>query len=434
MGTGSKTRKGRRDAVAGNGLLRLVQVRDRINRQLEFDRRIARWALPLVVLYLLSAITLGPLIGLVFAALIVVFGFTAQAAIRNKAALGANASLLATVMIVVWVLPAMTGHAVTANPGVIIAAIAAAAGAFMTERHNGSRLVTVLVGHAGCLVAGAVSLVWPWQGGLLAVAWVVGVIVWRTGALLLWQVTVARVRSRLGGGRMRVRAGRALPTRIPSEDDFTPENVAAGLEAEQTTGDVLSELPAQWSVLHSRSLPGTHADVDHLAIGRSGVFVLDSKNWAGKLTQSSILDESGDEFIEYRINGSADWLVERLAAPLFEARKVEVALSLPEAAVEPVLVFNDRMQMPNDVITLTVYGAEDPVTGGVMDREVHLVQVRALREWMLARPEHVWRRRSRLGQLLDRARHRDPAQTQQEVSDRFLFDMGVYADYVLPPA
>lgn len=424
--------QGRRDREAAGGLAKIVQTRQMLRKEDSLNAWVSRLGIPIVVFYLAATLLWGWAVGAMYTLGMIVVLLALRAALRHRAALGAVASLGVTLALI-YSLPMFAGSgSVTANPGIMFAALAGAVGPFMTSRHQGSRLVTVLIAHGGCLLAGVVSLAWSWQGGVLAVVWVVGVVVWRTGVVLVWQVLVARVRSRLGMP-MGFRRAEPLPDRLPG-GEFTQENIDAGIAAEQATATVLSELPAHWSVLHSRCLPGTRADVDHLVIGDSGVFVLDSKNWSGELTQESVLEEDGSEFTEYRINGSVDWLVERLAAPMFEAAIVTQVLNVPHQVVKPVLVFNERMKMPADAVTLTVYGMTDPVSGETVDREVHLVQLSSLKAWVMEQPEHVWRQRGRAGRFLDKARGRDDERADSAASERYLYDLGVYADYALPPA
>jgi hypothetical protein len=40
-------------------------------------------------------------------------------------------------------------------------------------------------------------------------------------------------------------------------------------------------------VLHDLAVPGSPANVDHLVIGSSGVFVIDSKQWPGRVRQGA---------------------------------------------------------------------------------------------------------------------------------------------------
>lgn len=428
----SSTRRGRRDSAAAGGLSRVSKARAQAVESQKLARAVTQMGIPLVVGYLVVSLTLGWVAGASYTAIIITIVVLARAAIRNREALGAWASLLVTVLVVCAIPQLSGGSFANINPAVLFAALAATVGAFMTRRHRGSRFVTTVIGHAGCVIGALISVAWQWQGGAVAVLWVAGVVLWRTGGVLLVQVGVAKTRSRLRSSRS-VRGQRPVTDDLPV-GGFAPDDLEAGIEAEQDTGAALEALPAEWSVLHSRALPGTRADVDHLVIGGPGVFVIDSKNWAGALTAESVLDDDGEEFIEYRINGSSDWLVERLSGPLFEAAKVAEVLSLPDAVVQPVIVFNERMRMPSDVVSVTVFGVQHPVTGELVDRQVHFVQLGSLVPWLTEQPVHLWRSRSRVGRVLDRAKGVDAGEGDREATGRYVHDLGVFADYAMPPA
>jgi hypothetical protein len=56
-----------------------------------------------------------------------------------------------------------------------------------------------------------------------------------------------------------------------------------GAQGERRTAKRLRPLTHQgWVVLHDRAIPGFPGNVDHLVIGPTGVFVLDSKLWSGR--------------------------------------------------------------------------------------------------------------------------------------------------------
>ncbi len=70
----------------------------------------------------------------------------------------------------------------------------------------------------------------------------------------------------------------------------------AGSAGERTTSAVLARLdPSLWSVRHDVRWPGrSRANIDHLAIGPGGVFVIDSKNWSGQvLGKNGVLRQNG---------------------------------------------------------------------------------------------------------------------------------------------
>jgi hypothetical protein len=57
-----------------------------------------------------------------------------------------------------------------------------------------------------------------------------------------------------------------------------------GVEGERRTAQLLAPLRnLGWTVLHDRRIPGSAANVDHLVVGPSGVWVVDSKLWQGRV-------------------------------------------------------------------------------------------------------------------------------------------------------
>jgi hypothetical protein len=82
------------------------------------------------------------------------------------------------------------------------------------------------------------------------------------GGALGWTLTGGRSRS----GKQTEEAGRWL----------------AGAIGEEATARILAPLTAQgWTILHDRSIPGSKANLDHIACGPRGqVVVIDSKRWS----------------------------------------------------------------------------------------------------------------------------------------------------------
>lgn len=69
-----------------------------------------------------------------------------------------------------------------------------------------------------------------------------------------------------------------------------------GAVGEQATADALSALPTEaWTAFHDVHWPGRRfANIDHLVVGPPGVFVIDSKNWTGRITvQDQVLRQNG---------------------------------------------------------------------------------------------------------------------------------------------
>jgi len=69
---------------------------------------------------------------------------------------------------------------------------------------------------------------------------------------------------------------------IPTQRGREAARWEAGAEGERRTARRLAELEAEgWTVLHDRALPGSRANLDHLAVSSSGVvFVVDTKLWS----------------------------------------------------------------------------------------------------------------------------------------------------------
>jgi hypothetical protein len=118
-----------------------------------------------------------------------------------------------------------------------------------------------------------------------------------------------------------------------------PDHVRAwgiGAEGERVTGAELSKLPDGYEFLHDRHLPGGRGNVDHVVIGPGGVYVVESKRMAGKLT---VRDH--EVFIRGRKTGMVDQV-------LHQAEILESVLDnagLREVPVRPIL-FVQKADIP----------------------------------------------------------------------------------------
>jgi hypothetical protein len=112
----------------------------------------------------------------------------------------------------------------------------------------------------------------------------------------------------------------------PSPDAVAWRRGAAG---ERRTARLLAALERHgWAVLHDLALPGSRANLDHLAIGPGGVFVIDSKHYRGRLQ----LDPSG------RLWHGRYPLAPALRAVSFEADQAALVLTDPDVVVVPIMV------------------------------------------------------------------------------------------------
>ena len=78
----------------------------------------------------------------------------------------------------------------------------------------------------------------------------------------------------------RARKMRAKATRL----QVSADNYEKGAAGEVAVARVLSDLTDEFVVLHDLDVPGSKANVDHLVIGPTGVFMIDTKRWSGRLT------------------------------------------------------------------------------------------------------------------------------------------------------
>jgi hypothetical protein len=117
------------------------------------------------------------------------------------------------------------------------------------------------------------SLVWR-APLMVAVGLAAGALAAQAG--LPWPGLAGLAGAALVGWRLRFR---------PSTQARTWQRGAAG---ERQTARLLDRLGRDgYVVLHDLAMPGSPANVDHLVIGPSGLFVIDSKQWTGQVHQSS---------------------------------------------------------------------------------------------------------------------------------------------------
>jgi hypothetical protein len=82
-----------------------------------------------------------------------------------------------------------------------------------------------------------------------------------------------------------------------------------------------------WAILHDLAVPGSRANLDHLVIGPGGVFVIDSKQYRGRLQ----MDPSG------RLWRGRYPLALTVRAASFEADRAAQVLPDPGMAVVPIV-------------------------------------------------------------------------------------------------
>jgi hypothetical protein len=113
----------------------------------------------------------------------------------------------------------------------------------------------------------------------------------------------------------------------------SPDAVAwrRGAEGERRTARLLGPLERHgWAVLHDLAVPRSQANIDHLVIGPGGVFVIDSKQYRGRLQ----LDPTG------RLWHGRYPLAPALQAVTFEADQAALVLPDPDVVVVPILAIH----------------------------------------------------------------------------------------------
>ncbi|HEX7610386.1 MAG TPA: nuclease-related domain-containing protein [Solirubrobacteraceae bacterium] len=96
--------------------------------------------------------------------------------------------------------------------------------------------------------------------------------------------------------RRRLASGRGRPARLiaalagPSAEEqlliSQEKQWATGAEGEQSVAEMLARRCPRVPVLHDRRIPRSAANIDHIAVAGSGVFVVDTKRYRGKIEVS----------------------------------------------------------------------------------------------------------------------------------------------------
>jgi len=207
-------------------------------------------------------------------------------------------------------------------------------------------------------------------------------VLWRVAATLAVATAVGLLGSLLGprlglvlGGLAAMLTGWGLRFR-PSPDVSAWRRGATG---ERRTARLLDPLAGHgWAVLHDLAIPGSQANLDHLIFGPDGVFVIDSKQYRGRLQ----LDPTG------RLWHGRYPLGPALRVAWFEADRAAQVLPDPGVAVVPIVA---------------VHGTQVP-WGKVVVEGVPVIAARRLPSMLLDLPAVLGP--ERVADLADQARVR----------------------------
>lgn len=422
--------------------LRGILARRRMHRVMDkIDQVSARSAGLIVLLYVLLAVSFGVQWGLIATMGLLAILWACRRVVQNPELALSLVSLIVSLVAMAVAAPNLIEVGELVHPSALLVAVAAVPGAFLFQRHRGNRGVTTILIHVGCVLSTFLSAFAMEVSGILVVLWAVLVLAWRSGAGLWLQVQIAKMRSGLAGphgvGLMSVEGVR---DRISGDTDFAvmqtdrfrDEHVLRGAEAEEATAAALDGLPEAWSVLMSRKVPHSRADVDVLAIGPGGVWCIDAKDWQARITAKKVADPvTGQMGYEYRMNGSADTLIDRVLPSVFEATQVQRVLRVNPETVNTVVCFGDRTSLPQDVVTIQIADVQDQATGEVTNPIVYLVRREALAEFLASQPSVHWRYPSRLERSRARRGGVTEDELQEKVNARTALDVAVLADYAL---
>lgn len=121
---------------------------------------------------------------------------------------------------------------------------------------------------------------------------------------------------------------------------ITPQSIRAwrtGADGETKTAAALERLGDDWIVLHDRRIPGSRANIDHVAIGPPGIFVIETKDYSGRISLA------GNEI---RVNGRRVGWIDQVRG---QAQAVIAVMSrvddAPQMPVTPIICVH-RADLP----------------------------------------------------------------------------------------
>ncbi len=301
-------------------------------------------------------------------------------------------------------------------------------------RHFGREFVTTGVLQVA-IAAAAAAVPRGWLPDSVGTAVVLAAAVWFTvrcgwwsAARFRWLRTLRQVPA-TPVHRYRRRAGEySIAAQV-----MDPDNLDTGVEGEQLTAGILHDLDADWTVLHSRVLPGGNADADHLLAGPPGLVVVDSKVRRSRLRVDGLQgDDSGRLLLP---TGSTHDLHSLVTPTAVETRRVALAMGVPvdTAGENPIrsAVVAYGPSFTDDVLAVSVQFL-DLWDDQLVWADVDIVHPDALLTYLTNLPAWpVHTRPSRIRGWLDGAR-RDRAMAVREHNTRHWRDIGTIADYVFP--
>lgn len=140
-----------------------------------------------------------------------------------------------------------------------------------------------------------------------------------------------QTRAARAGGPLAVRQAEWCRPRL-SDDPHSTAAWAYGANGERALGKLLDPLRDEGlAVLHDRRIPGSKANIDHLVVAPWGVFVVDAKNYKGRVEKR---DRGGFFSTDHRLYVGGRDKTALIAGMTKQTRAVRTALGDEDASVK----------------------------------------------------------------------------------------------------
>lgn len=145
-----------------------------------------------------------------------------------------------------------------------------------------------------------------------------------------------QIEARWGTGRI----GRLA--KLLSDEPQSTVAWARGAEGERRLAMRLNnELDGVAVVLHDRKVPGTRGNIDHLVVAPTGVWLIDAKNYTGKVEVRDVGGWFKTDLRLYVANRDKSNLVEAMGWQVDAVRKALTPIGFGGAQIHPVLCFTN---------------------------------------------------------------------------------------------
>jgi hypothetical protein len=156
-----------------------------------------------------------------------------------------------------------------------------------------------------------------------------------------------------------------------------PERLRRGISGEEAVADALAGLPSSYWVLHGVSTG--HGDVDHVVIGPTGVFALETKAWDGKFYRSRgqlYCNGKPAEHVLRQARGAAGQVRELLlAAGIDEWVEAVVVAARASVSRSPVRFRKSYVISINDLVGFVTDRPQSLSSSTVLQAKTTLMQV-----------------------------------------------------------